>query len=151
MAGLSNLLEEQNREYGLLAGSYQELFDNLQELQTEFMQTCVAFEHKILDLEVEKRRLRGDIRKLERNAGQPATGTVSQKEYMDLGIRLKQALNVAARYTKLYEETKAALGDLAPQDVANLQTLVDALNTKVDQYRNRCLQLEAALKQQGGS
>ena len=99
VAKLSSLLEDQNKEYNLLAGSYQELFQNFQDLQNEYMETCVAFEHKVYDLQVDQRKLKSQIRKLERGKNEQSSGSVSQKEYMELGIRLKKSLALTAKYT----------------------------------------------------
>ncbi len=146
VAELSRLLDRQSQEYQNFATAYQELFTEFQDVQNEFLTTSITLEHKILDLEVEKRRLKMALRKQAREAGEKDEKGVTQKEYMELGIRLKKALHVAAKYTRLYEDIKAEIGDLDPGMVKQLVATLGVLKDKVEYYRGRCLQQEAALK-----
>ena len=140
---LSKLLEKQNKEYAELARAYQDLFDEAQAGQREMLQATVAFEHKILDMEVEKRRMKVAIRKLERGNKEksaPAGDSVSRKEYMELGARLRTAQEQAAKYSQRYESIMADLGGLDPKKIKPLLQTVRALREKVEYFRARAMQ-----------
>jgi len=144
---LSRILEEQGREYGQLAGAYQELFTDLQNVQNEYLQSAVTFEHKILDLEVEKRRLRNQVRKLERETGEKEG--FSEKEYLALGARLKKAQEQAGRYNRLYETLKSELGGLEPAQVKKLLHSIKTLKEQVEYYRQKAMAAEEPKIHQG--
>ncbi len=137
---LSRLLEEQGREYAGLATAYQELFNDIESVRNEYLESAVTFEHKILDLEVDKRRLKNQVRKLERQAEQKEG--FSEKDYLALGARLKKAQEQAARYNRLYEGLKAELGGLEAAQVNKLLHSVKALQERVDYYRDKAMKAE---------
>ena len=133
---LGRLLEEHHNEYQGLAVAYQEIFNQMQALQNEYLSTSVDLEHKILDLEVERRRLRVKLRKQERDAGKSGGG-YSEAEYLDLGRRLKTAQEQAAQYNSQYHELKKELGDVEPDQVRHSVKIIKNLQDTVKYWRKR--------------
>ncbi len=117
---LERLLTDQGEEYRQLAEAYQSLFDELQDVQREFMETCVAFEHAVHDLERENLGLRRDL------GAEPTTPVDRSPLWVD-----REA-----------SESQAERDD----ETARLKEDVAKLRQKVAFYRKRCIDQEQALK-----
>ncbi|MDJ0839003.1 MAG: hypothetical protein QNK37_20955 [Acidobacteriota bacterium] len=139
---LTELLEHQNQEYGKLAESYQDLFGKLQEVESEFLNSSVAMECRIHDLEQDKKALETALADKTGSVELVPRARIKQQEE-----RLAEALTETRRLQQRIEEleTKAAGAD--PEQTRRLVNTVKALKQKMDYYRERSEQQETRLKQ----
>ena len=151
VAELSRMLEEQGREYNELAGSYKNLFEDYQEVQTQQLQDSVAFEKTIYGLEIELNNLTAELRNNEqalleaRSAGSSEEFLALRKQVKDLEMRLKKAEDLARTNQQKFKVLKNEYGNVKPPQVRKLMESLKLLQHQLEQYRKRCRQLEQAL------
>lgn len=141
---LSRLLDQQQESYSELADAYNNMFSEFQELQQDYLTTCVDFEQKVDDLQSQNDQM---SKVLEEKINQEGNGSAEQaKLILQLRTQLKQAEQVAERNRRQFRDLKQTYGDIPPERVRELSETNIGLTAKLDQYRKRCFQLELSLK-----
>ncbi len=141
VARLSELLESQSREYQTLANAYRELFARFEEGQKEHLQSSVALEIRIHELEREKAGL---MRALADERGEGLVPLESLEEAQGQLLAARQNLErLQARNDALEAERGQHTGDA----LAQARQKITALKQQVALYRNRSVQLGARVDQ----
>jgi hypothetical protein len=154
---LTKMLEMQNREYTVLVHAYQELFQDFQNSQTEFLQTFVAFEEQVNNLESENHAMKQKLAK------GPDLNAVPEyhKMALDLAETKKREQKAAEAYTELKKKARKmqnrltayqeASGGVTPLQVQQLAETLQVEREKAESYRKRCIQLELVLRGGGAT
>lgn len=154
---LSKMLDKQNNEYEVLVRAYQDLFEDHQSSQTEFLQTFVAFEEKVNDLESQNLSMKNKLDK------GPNLQSIPEyhKMALDLAETKKREQKAAEAYTDLKKKARKlqnrlsayqdAAGGVNPLQVKQLAETLSVERDKAEKYRRRCIQLELVLRGGGAT
>jgi len=138
---LTRLVEERNKDYQELAESYQALFTEHQEVESDYLTSSIGFECRINDLENKNSRMSTQLM-----AEQGTAETVPRALFENLQLQFKEARGLAERHLE-EQLVQAARHREKAEEVDQLVTQLGAMRSKVDYYRKRLAQQEKQLKQ----
>ncbi len=145
---LTDLLHRQMGEYGDLADRYQELFEEHQQLQNDYLSTCVRLETRINEMD------RAELNQLVHETAPTAAAAPAETPAEDrsgpkivaLMERLRENNQELASLREHYDSLRNAYGGVTPTQVSQLLATVGELRKRVDYYKTRSEEQEQRLK-----
>lgn len=150
VAQLAGLLDRQMGEYSELVNRYQDLFNDHQTLQEDYLETCVRLETRISDLEIQT--IADQIKPEEdppegedtEEGEAPVKKTGRVAALMD---RLGQSNQALLALKSDYEKLKSTYGEITPLQVGQLKATMEEIRKQADYYKGRCEEQEEQIKQ----
>ncbi len=140
LAALHQIVTEQETEYRSLSDAYQDLFKTFGQVQEDYIATCVDFEQTIFHLEEENDDL---VRELATRSNLRIGHIRKQRdEQRRMKTEFEKAKEDAQRAKEQLDALRAAYAGITPEKVKQLRDTMSQIESKLDYYRKRCLELE---------
>ena len=150
---ITGLLDRQMDEYTDLVDRYQDLFTDHQNIQEEYLETCVRMESRICELESNNAHSEAgpqDTGKQGEGAPEHTPQAADQEKSGNriaaLMERLSSSHTELARMSDQYKALKAEFGDISPGQVKLLVESMAEMRSRVDYYKGRCDEQEQRIK-----
>lgn len=127
-------------EYGDLADRYQELFEQHQELQNDYLSTCVRLETRINEQDREQM-----VQVTQTSAPEPAEDRGGPR-IVALMERLRENNEELSKLREHYDALRNQYGGVTPTQVSQLLATVGDLRKRLEHYKSRTEDQELRLK-----
>ncbi len=138
---LTDLLHRSMEEYGDLADRYQELFEQHQELQNDYLSTCVRLETRISEQDQEQM-----VKETREPAPEPTAEDRSGPRILALMERLRENNEELSKLREHYDALRNQYGGVTPIQVSQLVATVGDLRKRLEHYKSRTEDQEQRLK-----